>query len=96
MDVTREKSGESSKALFLQFGFWSEGSKCCFSAHFRFILSLYGWKETTEGITKQTDAALNTLQTSITLIPAAILGLAGILLFSIYLPQHKRLMSGQS
>jgi hypothetical protein len=36
------------------------------------------------------------LQTSITLIPAAILGLAGILLFSIYLPQHKRLMSGQS
>ena len=61
-----------------------------------FILSLYGWKETTEGITQQTDAALNTLQTSITLIPAAILGLAGILLFSIYLPQHKRLMSGQS
>ena len=61
-----------------------------------FILSLYGWKETTEGITQQTDAALNTLQTSITLIPAAILALAGILLFSIYLPQHKRLMSGQS
>ena len=61
-----------------------------------FILSLYGWKETTEGITKQTDAALNTLQTSITLIPAAILGLAGILLFSIYLPQHKKLMRGKS
>jgi hypothetical protein len=54
---------------------------------------MYGWKETTEGITKQSDAALDTLQTSITLIPAAILGVAGILLVSIYLPQHRKLMS---
>jgi GPH family glycoside/pentoside/hexuronide:cation symporter len=61
-----------------------------------FILSLYGWKETTEGFIQQTDAALNSLQTSITLIPAAILGLAGILLVSIYLPQHKKLMSENS
>ena len=97
MDVTREKSGESIEGAFSAV--WLFGQKVANAISpliLGFILSLYGWKETTEGITKQTDAALNTLQTSITLIPAAILGLAGILLFSIYLPQHKRLMSGQS
>ena len=96
MDVTREKSGESIEGAFSAV--WLFGQKVANAVSpliLGFILSLYGWKETTEGITKQTDAALNTLQTSITLIPAAILGLAGILLFSIYLPQHKRLMSGQ-
>ena len=97
MDVTREKSGESIEGAFSAV--WLFGQKVANAISpliLGFILSLYGWKETTEGITKQTDAALNTLQTSITLIPAAILGLAGILLFSFYLPQHKRLMSGQS
>jgi GPH family glycoside/pentoside/hexuronide:cation symporter len=97
MDVTRETSGESIEGAFSAV--WLFGQKVANAISpliLGFILSLYGWKETTEGITKQTDAALNTLQTSITLIPAAILGLAGILLFSIYLPQHKRLMSGQS
>jgi len=97
MDVTREKSGESIEGAFSAV--WLFGQKVANAISpliLGFILSLYGWKETTEGITHQTDAALNTLQTSITLIPAAILGLAGILLFSIYLPQHKRLMSGQS
>ena len=96
MDVTREKSGESIEGAFSAV--WLFGQKVANAISpliLGFILSLYGWKETTEGITKQTDAALNTLQTSITLIPAAILGLAGILLFSIYLPQQKRLMSGQ-
>ena len=97
MDVTREKSGESIEGAFSAV--WLFGQKVANAVSpliLGFILSLYGWKETTEGITKQTDAALNTLQTSITLIPAAILGLAGILLFSIYLPQHKRLINGQS
>ena len=97
MDVTREKSGESIEGAFSAV--WLFGQKVANAISpliLGFILSLYGWKETTEGITQQTDAALNTLQSSITLIPAAILGLAGILLFSIYLPQHKRLMSGQS
>ncbi|HAF88511.1 MAG TPA: MFS transporter [Deltaproteobacteria bacterium] len=97
MDVTREKSGESIEGAFSAV--WLFGQKVANAISpliLGFILSLYGWKETTEGITQQTDAALNTLQTSITLIPAGILGLAGILLFSIYLPQHKRLMSGQS
>ena len=94
MDVTREKSGESIEGAFSAV--WLFGQKVANAVSpliLGFILSLYGWKETTEGITQQTDAALNTLQTSITLIPAAILGLAGILLVSIYLPQHKRVMN---
>ncbi len=97
MDVTREKSGESIEGAFSAV--WLFGQKVANAVSpliLGFILSLYGWKETTKGITQQTDAALNTLQTSITLIPAAILGLAGILLFSIYLPQHKKLMTGKS
>ena len=97
MDVTREKSGESIEGAFSAV--WLFGQKVANAISpliLGFILSLYGWKETTKGFIQQTDAALNTLQTSITLIPAAILGLAGILLVSIYLPQHKKLMSENS
>ena len=94
MDVTREETGESIEGAFSAV--WLFGQKVDNAISplvLGFILSMYGWKETTEGITKQSDAALDTLQTSITLIPAAILGIAGILLVSIYLPQHRKLMS---
>jgi GPH family glycoside/pentoside/hexuronide:cation symporter len=94
MDVTREETGESIEGAFSAV--WLFGQKVANAISplvLGFILSMYGWKETTEGITKQSDAALDTLQTSITLIPAAILGIAGILLVSIYLPQHRKLMS---
>ena len=94
MDVTREETGESIEGAFSAV--WLFGQKVANAISplvLGFILSMYGWKETTEGITNQSDAALNTLQTSITLIPAAILGIAGILLVSIYLPQHRKLMS---
>ena len=97
MDVTREKFGESIEGAFSAV--WLFGQKVANAISpliLGFILSLYGWKETTEGFIQQTDAALNSLQTSITLIPAAILGLAGILLVSIYLPQHNKLMSENS
>ena len=93
MDVTREETGESIEGAFSAV--WLFGQKVANAISplvLGFILSMYGWKETTEGITKQSDAALDTLQTSITLIPAAILGIAGILLVSIYLPQHRKLM----
>ena len=94
MDVTREETGESIEGAFSAV--WLFGQKVANAISplvLGFILSMYGWKETTEGITKQSDAALDTLQTSITLIPAAILGIAGILLVSIYLPQHRKLMN---
>ena len=94
MDVTREETGESIEGAFSAV--WLFGQKVANAISplvLGFILSMYGWKETTEGITKQSDAALNTLQTSITLIPATILAIAGILLISLYLPQHRKLMS---
>ena len=94
MDVTREETGESIEGAFSAV--WLFGQKVANAISplvLGFILSMYGWKETTEGITNQSDAALNTLQTSITLIPATILAIAGILLVSIYLPQHRKLMS---
>ena len=94
MDVTREETGESIEGAFSAV--WLFGQKVANAISplvLGFILSMYGWKETTEGITKQSDAALDTLQTSITLIPATILAIAGILLVSIYLPQHRKLMS---
>ena len=94
MDVTREETGESIEGAFSAV--WLFGQKVANAISplvLGFILSMYGWKETTEGITKQSDAALDTLQTSITLIPATILAIAGILLVSLYLPQHRKLMS---
>ena len=94
MDVTREETGESIEGAFSAV--WLYGQKVANAISpldLGFILSMYGWKETTEGITKQSDAALDTLQTSITLIPATILAIAGILLVSLYLPQHRKLMS---
>ena len=94
MDVTREETGESIEGAFSAV--WLFGQKVANAISplvLGFILSMYGWKETTEGITNQSDAALNTLQTSITLIPATILAIAGILLVSLYLPQHRKLMS---
>ena len=97
MDVTREETGESIEGAFSAV--WLFGQKVANAISplvLGFILSMYGWKETTEGITKQSDAALNTLQTSITLIPATILAIAGILLVSLYLPQHRKLMSQNS
>ena len=57
---------------------------------------MYGWKETTEGITEQTEAAMNSLQISITLVPASILGLAGILLIGLYLPQHNKIIEREA
>ena len=94
MDVTREETGESIEGAFSAV--WLFGQKVANAISplvLGFILSMYGWKETTEGITNQSDAALNTLQTSITLIPATILAIARILLVSLYLPQHRKLMS---
>jgi len=94
MDVTREETGESIEGAFSAV--WLFGQKVANAISplvLGFILSMYGWKETTAGITQQTDAALSTLQTSITLIPATILAIAGILLVSLYLPQHRKLMS---
>ena len=97
MDVTREKTGESIEGAFSAV--WLFGQKVAHAISpllGGFILSLYGWKETTEGITDQTEAAINSLQISMTLVPASILGLAGILLISVYLPQHNKIIEREA
>ena len=97
MDVTREKTGESIEGAFSAV--WLFGQKVANAISpllLGFILSLYGWKETTEGITEQTEAAMNSLQISITLVPASILGLAGILLIGLYLPQHNKIIEREA
>ena len=56
MDVTREKSGESIEGAFSAV--WLFGQKVANAISpliLGFILSLYGWKETTEGFIQQTD-----------------------------------------
>jgi GPH family glycoside/pentoside/hexuronide:cation symporter len=97
MDVTREKTGESIEGAFSAV--WLFGQKVANAISpllLGFILSLYGWKETTEGITDQTEAAINSLQISMTLVPASILGLAGILLIGVYLPQHNKIIEREA
>ena len=97
MDVTREKTGESIEGAFSAV--WLFGQKLAHAISpllLGFILSFYGWKETTEGVTEQTEAAMSSLQISITLVPASILGLAGILLIGVYLPQHNKIIEREA
>jgi len=49
------------------------------------ILSTYGWRETTKGVTEQLPEAINALHVSITLVPSAILALVILGLIFIYL-----------
>lgn len=91
MDVTRNESGEAIEGAFSAL--WLFGQKVANALAplvLGAILSLWGWQETTEGQTAQTDAALGALHVSITLVPAAILGLAVLGLLGLYLPQLRR------
>ena len=57
-----------------------------------FILARAGWQETTGEVVAQSSGALNALQVSITLMPAAILLLAGVGLVAVYHPMAKRVL----
>ena len=48
------------------------------------ILGSYGWQETTEGKIDQMPEAISALHVSITLLPAAVLGLAIAVLVLVY------------
>ena len=50
------------------------------------ILAMYDWKETSQGKVEQTADAIQALQVSITMIPAAVLMLAILGLLFIYRP----------
>ena len=50
------------------------------------ILGIYDWKETSQGKVEQTADAIQALQVSVTMIPAAVLMLAILGLLFIYRP----------
>ena len=91
MDVTREATGEAIEGAFSAI--WLFGQKVANAVAplvLGGILALYGWQETTEGQTDQSEAALGALHLSVTLIPAAILSVAVLGLLLIYVPARRR------
>jgi glycoside/pentoside/hexuronide:cation symporter, GPH family len=92
MDETRTASGETIEGAFSAL--WLFGQKVANALApllLGAILALWGWQETTAGQTAQTDAALQALRVSITLVPAGILGLSIAGLLVLYLPLLRRL-----
>lgn len=91
MDITRKESGMAIEGAFSAI--WLFGQKLANAvapAVLGLILASAGWQETTEGTVAQSEGALATLQNSITLIPAGILGVALVALVFIYLPMQRR------
>ena len=91
MDITRRESGMAIEGAFSAI--WLFGQKLANAvapAVLGLILAGAGWQETTEGAVEQSDGALATLQNSITLIPAGILGVAVVALIFVYLPMQRR------
>ena len=91
MDITRKESGVSLEGAFSAI--WLFGQKLANAvapAVLGLILASAGWQETTEGAVDQSAEALATLQNSITLIPAGILGVALLALVFIYWPMQRR------
>lgn len=91
MDITRRESGMAIEGAFSAI--WLFGQKLANAvapAVLGLILAGAGWQETTEGAVEQSEGALVTLQNSITLIPAGILGVAVVALIFVYLPMQRR------
>ena len=77
MDVTRKATGEAIEGAFSAI--WLFGQKAANALAplvLGAILGSYGWQETTEGKIDQLPEAISALHVSITLLPAAVLGLA--------------------
>lgn len=94
MDVTRRESGVSIEGAFSAV--WLFGQKLANAvapAVLGLILAAAGWQETTNGVVVQTDTAMGALQVAITLIPAAILGVAILGLVFIYRPMERRALA---
>jgi len=93
MDVTRAQSGAAIEGAFSAI--WLFGQKLANAiapAVLGFILAWAGWQESTGEIVTQSSGALNALQVSITLIPAAILLLGVVGLVAVYRPMAKRVL----
>ncbi len=84
MDTTRQESGQAIEGAFSAV--WLFGQKVANALApliLGLVLAAYGWKESADGVVEQTDIALWALRASLTVIPAAILGLSifGLLVF---------------
>ncbi|MCK0096296.1 MFS transporter [Yoonia sp. F2084L] len=94
MDVTRRETGIAIEGAFSAI--WLFGQKLANAvapAVLGLTLAAAGWQETTNGVVAQSDAALGTLQMSITLIPAGILVVAILALALIYRPMARRALA---
>lgn len=94
MDVTRRESGAAIEGAFSAI--WLFGQKLANAvapAILGLTLAAAGWQETTDGVVAQTGQALGALQMSITLIPAAILGVAIVGLAFVYRPMALRALA---
>ena len=93
MDVTRRTSGAAIEGAFSAI--WLFGQKLANAiapAILGMMLAAAGWQETKGDLVPQTEGALNTLQMSITLIPAGILAVAVLGLVLIYQPMARRVL----
>ena len=87
MDLTRHQSGEAIEGTFSAI--WLFGQKVANALApmaLALILGMNDWKETSQGKVEQTADAIQALQVSITMIPAAVLMLAILGLLFIYRP----------
>lgn len=94
MDVTRAESGEAIEGGFSAI--WLFGQKAANALApllLALILGAFGWTETTLGRTAQSPAAIEALRWSMTLVPAAILGLAILGLRLGYRPAARRVLA---
>jgi GPH family glycoside/pentoside/hexuronide:cation symporter len=94
MDVTRVQSGAAIEGAFSAV--WLFGQKLANAvapAVLGLILARAGWQEATGDVVAQTQDALLALQVAITLVPAAILGLAVIGLIGVYRPVAARMLA---
>ena len=90
MDVTRKETGDAIEGAFSAI--WLFGQKIANAIAPLFlalVLGMFGWKETTDGFTEQSDGAIEALRLSITLLPAGILLIAILALVVLYRPVAK-------
>ena len=95
MDLTRNKSGEAIEGTFSAI--WLFGQKVANALAplaLSLILGFYGWQETSKGMVKQTETAIQALQFTVTLIPACVLILATMVLQFLYRPSAKKALEG--
>ncbi|MCF6443862.1 MFS transporter [Nereida sp. MMG025] len=93
MDVTKRETGAAIEGAFSAI--WLFGQKAANALAplvLGGILQAYGWRETTMGRVEQLPEAITALQWSITLVPAAVMGLSILLLAVLYRPSAKRVL----